>query len=179
MGIESSADPTSDRDALTGAPTRKAFMAGLESAAATAHATGSAFALLYIDIDNMKRFNLHNGHLAGDAMLKRFVEQVEPLLTNRGALSRVGGDEFAIILPDADGEQSLILAHQICDLARNDIAPPQPIHCGDPHCHGPAKISASIGMGLFDPSMTTESFLRKVEENMYQAKCEGRNRVSR
>ena len=142
-----------------------------------ARTTGSGFALLYIDIDNMKHFNMHNGHLVGNEMLKRFVALVEPLLRDQDSLFRVGGDEFAIISPKSSREESLHLSQQICDLARDMLAPPQPTHCGDRHCMGPAKISASIGIGLFEHNMSAESLLQSVEKKMYDAKCAGRDHV--
>lgn len=167
-----------DRDPLTGALNRNAFNTRLAEAIHEAGKTGSGFALLYVDIDNMKRFNNHNGHLVGDQLLKRFVELVEPMLGNQDSLFRVGGDEFAIILPKFCREESLHLSQQICDIAREKLAPPQPVHCGDKHCMGPAKISASIGIGLFEQNMSAESLSEMVEKKMYDAKCAGRDRVS-
>lgn len=71
-----------DHDALTGAFSRNAFNTRLAETINEADNHGSGFALLYVDIDNMKHFNAHNGHLAGDQMLKSFVKLIQPVLEN-------------------------------------------------------------------------------------------------
>jgi diguanylate cyclase (GGDEF)-like protein len=167
-----------DRDSLTGALNRNAFNVRLTEAINEASKTGSGFALLYVDIDNMKRFNNHNGHLVGDQLLKRFVELVRPMLVNQDSLFRVAGDEFAIILPKSGREESLQLSQNICNVAREDIAPQQPAHCGDTHCMGPAKISATIGIGLYEKNVSAESLLETAERKTYEAKLAGKDRVS-
>lgn len=164
-----------DRDPLTGVLNRTAFNVRLADTINEARATGSGFALLYVDIDNMKHFNAHNGHLVGDQMLKRFVALVEPLLGKQDFLFRVGGDEFAIILPKFGCEESLHLSQQICGVVREKLTPLQPTHCGDRHCMGPAKISVSIGVALFEQNTSSENLLEIAEEKMYEAKCAGRD----
>jgi len=167
-----------DHDPYTGVLSRNAFNKHLMAAIEKATTNNSDFSLLYIDIDNMKHFNLHNGHLVGDQLLNNFVELVEPLLQKQGLLFRVGGDEFAVLLHNVGKEESLRLSQQICDITREKVAPHQPIHCGDSHCMGPAKISASIGIARFEHNMSMESFLEKAENKMYEAKIAGRDRVS-
>ena len=166
-----------DRDPLTDVLNRDAFKMRLVNTIDDVRTKGSNVALLYVDIDNMKHFNMHNGYLLGDELLKQFVALVEPLLKNTSTLFRVGGDEFVIILPNTNREEALLLAQQICDMSREVLAPPQPTHCGDRHCLGPAKISASIGVGMFEQNMNAESFMESVEKKMYDAKRAGRDRA--
>lgn len=167
-----------NRDPITGALNRKTYTVRLSEAVNEASKAGFGLALLYVDIDNFKRFNNHNGHLVGDELLKRFVKLVGPLLGNKDSLFRVAGDEFAIIMPESGREESLNLSQRICDIAREKLAPPQPKHCGDEHCMGPAKISTSIGVGLYEKSLSVESLTEMAEKKMYEAKCAGRDRVA-
>ena len=152
-----------DRDILTGAMSRGAFFKCITETINISHEKGASFVLLYIDIDNMKHFNNHNGHYLGDEMLRRFVMLVKPLLINPDSLFRFGGDVFVIILPNSSCEEALHLSQKICTIAREKLAPSQDPHCGDKHCMGPAKISVSIGISLFEQNMTVESLLRSVE----------------
>jgi len=165
------------RDDLTGVLDKSTFNGHLVEVVTEVRATGSALALLHVDIDNMKHFNLHNGPYLGDELLKRFVTIVKPLLGNRYMLYRPWGDEFTIILPDTTREEALRLAQKICDISRDELAPPQPTNCGDPRCLGPAKISVSIGVAMFEHNMNVESFLQSAEKKMYEAKSLGRDRV--
>jgi diguanylate cyclase (GGDEF)-like protein len=167
-----------DRDHLTDAMSRESFKKRLADIRSNANTKGSNFALLWVDIDNMKHFNTHNGHLAGDELLKQFVSLVEPLLGNRHSLFRVGGDEFIVILPNFSRDAALQVSQQICDLSREKLGSSQPNHCGDPQCMGPAKISVSIGIGLFVQNMNLESFLHDVEEKRHEAKRAGKDRVT-
>jgi diguanylate cyclase (GGDEF)-like protein len=165
-----------DRDALTGAVSRSTFTACLEEMVDSAQSQGSSFVLLYIDIDNMHRFNDHNGHSLGDEMLKHFVVLIEPLLPNSDSLFRIGGDEFAIILPNYSCKEALHLSEKICDISREQLAPPQLPNYGE-YCTGPVKISVSIGITLFEQNMSFECLIRSVEEKVNNAKIAGRNRA--
>jgi diguanylate cyclase (GGDEF)-like protein len=99
------------------------------------------------------------------------------LLVNPDSLFRFGGDEFAIILPDYSCEEALHLSQKICNIAREKLAPLQHPHCGDKHCMGPAKISVSIGISLYEQNMNVESLLRSVEQKMWDAKLAGKDRA--
>jgi diguanylate cyclase (GGDEF)-like protein len=163
------------RDELTNAMNRAAFISCLTEKLKDAHAKNTNLAVLCVDIDNMKHFNMHNGHTLGDEMLKRFVVIVEPLLRSSYLLFRIGGDEFAIILTNMNREEILYLAQKICDISRRELSPPQPNNCGDPRCMGPAKISVSIGIAESRDDSTLEALWRKAEEKQSEAKCAGRD----
>lgn len=161
-----------DRDPLTGAMSRvsfKQFLAGsVSNCNIRVHDPG--WVLLYADVDNMQRFNLHNGHSVGDVLLKDFVSLVESLLGNTHSIFRVGGDKFAIILPSVGRDAAVQLSHQICDLFRERVVPPQPAHCGDPRCMGPAQVSVSIGIELSVQNMHTENLIDDLDQKMYEAR---------
>jgi diguanylate cyclase (GGDEF)-like protein len=166
-----------DRDELTGCMNRSAFFSCLAESIKDARKKGSKLALMYVDIDNMKHFNMHNGHSLGDVMLNRFALMVEPLLGDRHLLFRIGGDSFTIILVNTNLEETSRLAQNICDMSRKELSPPQPDTCGDQYCMGPARISASIGVVESDHDMNAEALFQRAEEKMYEAKCAGRDRI--
>jgi len=130
--------------------------------------------LLYIDIDNMKYFNAHNGYLAGDKLIERFAILIKPLLKHN-LFFRVRGEEFAIILPAMGHQEVLHLAKKICYLSRCQLAGEQPLHCGDKHCMGVAKISVSIGMESLKGNMDINKMRKNAEKKMYNAKRKGKD----
>ena len=174
-------DNTIDRDPLTGAMSRASFKQFLADSASDGNTPthDPGWILLYADVDSMKRFNLHNGHSVGDVLLKDFVSLVESLLGIRThSIFRVGGDKFAIILPGFGRDAAIQLSQQICDLFRERVVPPQPVHCGDPRCMGPAQVSVSIGIELSVQNMHTGNVIDKLDQKMYEARRRsGRGRV--
>lgn len=162
-----------DRDTLTGAMNRIALQSYLPDAINK----NKNVTLICANIDSMKHFNMHNGHLIGDEMLKRFVTIVEPLLDNRHLLFRYAGDSFAIASINSSLEEVQKLAQQLCEVIRNDLSPHQSKHCGDQHCMGPAKISVSIGIASSNQDTSAELLIENAERKMYEAKIAGRDRV--
>ena len=120
---------------------------------------------------------MHNGHLIGDEMLKRFVTIAKTLLDNRHMLFRYAGDSFAIASINSSLEEVQKLAQQLCEVMRNDLSPHQSKHCGDQHCMGPAKISVSIGIANSNQDTSTELLIENAERKMYEAKIAGKDRV--
>ena len=161
------------RDELTGALNRTALFSYLSDRVKD----NANLSLICANIDNMKHFNMHNGHRAGDDLLKRFVTIVKPLLGDNHALFRYGGDSFAIVLLNISQKEVLSLAQEICDISRQKLSPPQLVDCGDPHCMGHAKISVSIGVAESSPGMTSESIVQCAEKYLLKAKLAGRDRV--
>jgi diguanylate cyclase (GGDEF)-like protein len=151
-----------ERDPLTGLGTRKGFFArGDELVAA-----GDAFALAVMNIDHFKRFNMHNGHVVGDEVLKAVALQ----LRNLDAF-RVGGDTFGVFLrTDSDAEK---IRRNVAE----EVNPTQPVHCGDAHCMGPQPPPrVSIGVSAWRGESMTELFERTAAA-MVEAKTNGRNTV--
>src|SRR5476651_1416808 len=93
-----------NHDALTGLPNRKALEERLESALSTAKSQGSTHALLYVDIDYFHRINDSYGHLAGDELLRGIVPVMQSTLRDGELLSRIGGDEFAVLLENCGAD---------------------------------------------------------------------------
>ncbi|MCL2590339.1 MAG: diguanylate cyclase [Betaproteobacteria bacterium] len=156
-------------DPLTGIPNRRAFFESIEHERARLTRYSGEAAVLMIDIDHFKQINDTHGHAAGDAVLCHIVRQVRKLLRESDMLARLGGEEFAILLPQASREGAVGLAERVRKvleenpLIYNDI----PIH-----------ITASVGVTIMshnDPN--TDKTLSRADHALYEAKRNGRNRV--
>jgi diguanylate cyclase (GGDEF)-like protein len=163
------------KDGLTGVLNKNAFIAFLSKEAATPPSEKTRF-LVCANIDNMKRFNIHNGHQLGDQLLKRFVDMAVSHFPN-GLVFRYGGDSFAVAISGISQTEVARLAHQLCDKAKQDLAPTQPEHCGDKFCIGPAKISVSIGIAGLHSDETAEELIRRADDLIYEAKRTGGGQV--
>ncbi len=154
-------------DALTGLPNRGLFGDRLHQAIAFAEAHQSAFALLFLDIDHFKKINDSLGHHRGDLFLKRIGEILRSSVTAIDTVSRRGGDEFIILLPeDTRPEEAASLAQKIC----HKISEPMEIDGFR------VNASASIGIAVFPrDGKEAETLLKNADIAMYHAKASGRN----
>jgi len=154
-------------DALTGLANRTMAMNRLEKEMAHAQYQGSRLAILHLDLDDFKTINESLGHGAGDTMLKTVAQRLLSCVRANGMVSRQGGDEFFIILPD------------IADLdAVNSLAVEVLSQLGKPfHIEGTEfSLSGSIGIALYpDDGTDSDSLQKKAEMAMYNAKQSGRN----
>ena len=166
-----------ERDLLTGVMSRRAFFEQLQIKMDSARAEGSRLALLYLDVDHMKHFNGHNGHRAGDTVLVGLAAALQSTLTSHQLLARVGGDEFAILLPGATEVEAVECAERVREVANTALVRRQVEDCGESGCLGPAKLTVCVGVTIFEPAMTVEDLMRDVEDKIERAKCAGRNRV--
>jgi diguanylate cyclase (GGDEF)-like protein len=140
------------------------------AAAAAGRAGGGDIALLAIDIDRFKEINDTLGHLAGDAVL-RDVGSVLTRSSRAGdVVARIGGDEFVVLLPGADGETAGVVAERVLDSVRSHS-----FHTA----RGVQPVALSIGIGAEHlPDADGVSALRaRADEALYVAKRLGRNRV--
>ncbi len=156
-------------DALTGLSNRRHFSAALEHLEAEAARRGQPLSLLVIDLDHFKRVNDENGHEAGDACLARFGERLCEVFAQPGAhLARLGGEEFAVLLPGLDAPAAAALAET---LRASLAARPLPLR------EGLIRISVSVGVAGRGPGQDAAAFFRAADQAMYRAKAEGRDRV--
>jgi diguanylate cyclase (GGDEF)-like protein/PAS domain S-box-containing protein len=152
-------------DGLTGLLNRRGFEEALTSAIRQ-----SAGALLYLDLDEFKYINDSQGHRAGDGLLRNLAAALSAHGRQGDVLSRVGGDEFAMLLPKADLGEARAVAESILEVLRQ-----QPLDAGGQ----PVSITASIGVALFPAhGETLEALLVHADQAMYQAKAHGRNVVA-
>lgn len=162
-------------DALTGAHNRRYFMRYLRGELKRARRFGTALSLLAIDIDCFKLVNDLYGHQAGDVVLKKLVKRIERFLPHEyDWCARLGGEEFAVVLPQTDLAGAAVLAEKL----RRSVAELS-IRLG-----GEARaITVSIGVsGLsampLRETTTAEMLLAHADRFLYESKESGRNRVT-
>nr|WP_241254173.1 GGDEF domain-containing protein [Halomonas sp. KRD171] len=126
-----------------------------------------------IDIDHFKHINDTYGHDAGDDVLKNFTKIVTKLLRQEDLLCRVGGEEFAILLPNT----SLSQAEQVAERIRRTTAV-TPINVTAEHAEQALWLTASLGVTtILDNEKALKPALKRADIGLYQAKENGRNQV--
>jgi diguanylate cyclase (GGDEF)-like protein len=153
-----------DLDALTGLHNRRYFHETLARECARAHRYSRRLALMVFDIDDFKDVNNRIGHLAGDAVLAEASARVREVVRSADVPCRVGGDEFAVILPEAGLEQ----ADQLFVRIQNAISG-RPIGQA-----GRLKVSAGVAELLAEDDSI--SFFERADEALYRAKEAGKGR---
>jgi diguanylate cyclase (GGDEF)-like protein len=142
-------------DALTGLPNRRAWETNLDRAL-----LGSEpFVLAMLDLDRFKGFNDTRGHPAGDRLLKEAAAAWREELRSGDFLARIGGEEFALLLPKCTPSDALL----VVDRLRTRV---------------PYAQTCSAGMVIGEPGETSEILMTRVDEALYTAKSAGRDRVS-
>jgi diguanylate cyclase (GGDEF)-like protein/PAS domain S-box-containing protein len=153
-----------EHDALTGAANRRRFERDVTNQVGRARRYGESAALLLIDVDDFKRINDTHGHKAGDRALKAIVIAISGRLRDTDVFARIGGDEFAAMLPYAGAAQ----ARAVADDLRRAVSG-SPIHLADAIT---VVLSISVGIALIDPETESdESVLAAADRAMYEDKC--------
>ena len=156
-------------DPLTGVFNRRTMTELANKAIAASKRHGRPLSLLILDIDYFKRINDQFGHEAGDLALCRFVELLAEVKREGDVIARIGGEEFVMILPDANEAAALASAERL----RMRLSDSDFMISG-----WPVPLQASIGVGTLGPAISDlESLLREADRAMYEAKRSGRNRV--
>lgn len=153
-------------DALTGLANYREFMDTLERELRRAERSRHSFAVLLLDLDDLKRVNDHLGHLAGNRALKRLAAVMREQCRVTDLAARYGGDEFAVVLIDADKEMAEHAAQRIESSVRADGGTP--------------AISVSIGFAVYPGDGTTaQDLLESADRHLYRRKKAGQvGRVS-
>ena len=157
-----------DHDILTGLFNRRYLEQQLAHETARAARYGAPGALLLIDLDHFKDVNHTFGHASGDDVLKGIASVLKLRLRETDLVARIGGDEFALLLPKADAERAQIVADELVKCLDRTM-----VVAVDRSTH----ITASIGVALFDHLNGTE-LLAYADLAMYDAKKAGRNRFA-
>jgi diguanylate cyclase (GGDEF)-like protein len=154
-----------DLDALTGLHNRRYFHETLARECARAHRYERKLALIVFDLDDFKDVNDRIGHLAGDAALAEAAERVKDVVRTADISCRIGGDEFAVILPESSLDDADQLYRRILSAVSS-----RPL--------GQAgKLYLSAGVAELRPEDDPVSFFQRADEALYRAKEAGKGRV--
>jgi diguanylate cyclase (GGDEF)-like protein/PAS domain S-box-containing protein len=145
-------------DALTGLPNRRALDEQLPREMARARRYEAGLCLAIIDLDRFKNFNDENGHLAGDAMLRECAVAWDSQLRGADTIVRFGGEEFLVVIPDAEMEQAAELIERL-----RAVTP------GDQTC--------SAGLACWDFGESADELVDRADSALYRAKAAGRDRL--
>ncbi|MTV39751.1 sensor domain-containing diguanylate cyclase [Duganella radicis] len=157
-------------DHLTGLSNRRAFFESAELELARNKKAPRPISLIMLDADHFKAINDSYGHPAGDAVLCRLAATMRAVCRQVDVLARIGGEEFAVLLPSVGLEDALAVAERLrAQVQRNPVVyQRQRIPC-----------TVSLGVAVMDESTTGfESLLARADQALYQAKRRGRNQVA-
>lgn len=158
------------RDSLTGVMSRRAFVAEIDRQIATCIRYDRASSIVMFDIDHFKSVNDRFGHQAGDEVLREITDRVSAELRDGDCIGRLGGEEFAILLPETGAESALVFSERLrLALSARPIDIPMPV------C-----VTASFGIADYTVGMTDAAdWLSVTDTALYQAKNGGRDRCVR
>ena len=155
-------------DELTGLPNRRRFVAQLEAEVARAERSGTPLSVALADIDDFKRVNDTWGHDMGDTVLRRVATVMEAATRDVDLTVRLGGEEFAILLPETDTAGARRLAERVREAIELTT-----IEAGD----DAIRITASFGIACFPETAEASQLLLEADRRLYDAKRAGKNRV--
>ncbi len=154
-------------DPLTGLSNRRLFKNRLEKAVADSKRRGTFVALLFLDLDQFKRINDSLGHEAGDQLLVEIARRLEGSIRESDTVSRIGGDEFTVLLSDIDSSNGV---RYIADKILKRLC--EPMMLNNQEVSNTVSIGITIGPSDGDDAST---LMRNADMAMYQAKAMGRN----
>jgi diguanylate cyclase (GGDEF)-like protein len=152
-------------DALTGLANRREFDERLASEMARAHRHGRRLSLALFDLDHFKRVNDSHGHQAGDDVLVRFARLLAISAREGELVARIGGEEFAWVMPETDEEGAYAAAERAREAIAREVFP------------GVGALTVSVGVRSLEDGDTTEELIRDADRALYWAKKSGRNAV--
>jgi diguanylate cyclase (GGDEF)-like protein/PAS domain S-box-containing protein len=158
-------------DSLTGLPNRVLFADRLNFAMSQAYRSQRRLAVMLLDLDRFKNVNDTFGHSVGDALLYSVGQRLTGLLRKNDTISRTGGDEFSLLMPEINQEKDTVtVAQKVLDVFQEPF-----VH--DVH---ELHITTSIGIAIYpDDGEDTDTLLKHSDIAMYQAKQKGRNNYQR
>ncbi len=170
-GLEEEMRSLASYDTLTGLLSRHAFFDRANNYVSLARRDRSVFSVLIADLDHFKSINDQYGHPAGDAVLRLFADVVNSVARRSDFVGRLGGEEFAMILPSTGTSEALEFSERLHDAIHKAVLK-----------HGDKLIeyTASIGLTSFDPDSdeSLDSLLARADLALYEAKANGRNQTA-
>lgn len=152
-------------DPLTGLRNSRAFRAVLDEAWAHAQNDDAPLSLVVFDLDHFKRINDEHGHPVGDQVLVEVAGRLRRTVREEDCAARVGGEEFAVLMPDTDDD----VAREVAERVRREMEEP---------LRHELIVTISGGVAQARPAMeTTHEFYARADASLYEAKASGRNRI--
>ncbi|WP_076070258.1 sensor domain-containing diguanylate cyclase [Sphingomonas montana] len=159
-----------ESDFLTGALTRRGFIAQAEREIARCRRYDRPSSLVMLDVDHFKSVNDTHGHAIGDHVLRQIAEIAEMMLRSSDMFGRLGGEEFALLLPETTGPDAVVVAERL----REAIAA-HPMQLPD---QNELRVTASFGVAELSPGIgSLTAWLESADAMLYGAKSDGRNRT--
>ncbi len=153
-------------DSVTGLVNARGFTAALNRTVELARRYGRPFTLAYIDLDDFKSVNDRYGHPAGDMVLRGIASELGASLRAVDVVARIGGDEFAVIMPETGHEAAVAALQKVGTQLASVVGP------------GGAGVGASIGALTCDLApLDSADLLRQADALMYRAKTGGKGRI--
>lgn len=166
VSLEAQLEHAAHHDRLTGAYNRHFFDQLAERECLRCLRRGEPLSLVILDIDHFKDVNDRHGHLAGDEVLKNLVRHISDRMRGNDVLTRWGGEEFALLLPDTTLEGARALAEKLrASVAEARLADQVP------------RLTISLGVTRICPGGTPAEGFMRADRALYAAKRAGRNRV--
>ena len=168
--IEEEMRELASHDSLTGLLSRHAFFESAHNYVSLAKRDKSAFSVAIVDLDYFKSINDQYGHPAGDAVLKLFADVVNSVSRRSDIIGRLGGEEFAMILPSTNAGE----AYEFAGRLQNAIGKAVLKYKDDM-----IQYTASIGLASHEPGSedSIDTLLTRADQALYQAKAAGRNQT--
>jgi diguanylate cyclase (GGDEF)-like protein/PAS domain S-box-containing protein len=161
-------------DSLTGISNRRYFMTQAEQELRRARRFARDLSVMMLDLDHFKKINDQYGHAGGDTVLQSFVKSALEGLRQSDFMGRLGGEEFALLMP----ETGLEAAAEVANRLRQRIADRPVITGGETARRAAVNCTVSIGVAQLTPQDgSIDDLLHRADEALYRAKHNGRNRV--
>lgn len=152
-------------DQLTQIYNRFKFYESLYSELESVNSTGAPLSIIMLDIDHFKSINDTYGHDVGDVVLVEVTKLVKTLVRKSDTFARWGGEEFMLLVPGSELEETRLLAQRMCEKMAAHIFPEV------------GTVTCSFGVTLYQTGDDIDVFLKRVDGALYDAKESGRNRV--
>lgn len=158
-----------DTDPLTGVKNRRAFLRALKQETSRAQRHRRPMALLVIDVDRFKTINDRFGHPVGDAVLVALCNALTEGARHYDTVARLGGEEFAVLLPETERSGALVVAERIRNAVRNAQLGPRELE------RVTVSVGVAFGSGAADDDEQT--IMKRADDELYRAKESGRDKV--
>lgn len=157
-------------DALTGALNRRSFTERGQAETERAHRYARPLSLMMVDADHFKKINDRWGHGTGDAVLIGLSKILQRSVRQTDLVARMGGEEFAILLPETPPEQALSIAERLKDTVFSTVMTTCEQH--------DIRVTVSVGVATLQEGETLDDLLARADQACYASKTGGRNQVN-